>query len=124
MSSDSESSEFYLQHIIDEDNKYFDQNVEIDDILKTKKVEENKIKITNNKMTKYEFVRIIGTRLQQLTKDAKPMIKNTKGLTNKEIVLLEIKNNMIPIKIKRFLPDNTFEIWKVSELEKDHLFVD
>ena len=33
----------------------------------------------------------------------------------------ELKKNMTPIKIKRPLPNNTVEIWDISELNKDHL---
>ena len=43
------------------------------------------------------------------------MIKNTKGLSNNEIAQLEIKHNVIPIKIKRYLPNGDHEIWTVSE---------
>ena len=52
-------------------------------------------------MTKYELVRIIGTRIKQLTRDAKPMIKNIKGLSYYDIAILEkLKNNLVPINKK------------------------
>lgn len=73
-------------------------------------------------LTKYELVRIIGTRRKQLSLGAKPMIKVEGKLSINEIVDEEIKNNMIPFKIRRPLPDsNKVEIWEFEELEKSHL---
>ena len=75
-------------------------------------------KITKPKLTKYEKVRIIGERTKLLTLGAKPMvIINDSNLTSYEIALIEYEKNMIPFKIKRYLPNNTYEIWKFSELE-------
>jgi DNA-directed RNA polymerase subunit K/omega len=78
---------------------------------------------SKNKMTRYEFVRIIGERIMQLTKGAKPLIKNAKEsneFTYKEIAIEELKANMIPFKIRRFVKDH-YEIWKIEELNKKHL---
>ena len=79
-------------------------------------------RISINRMSLYEFVRLVGTRTKQLSMGAKPMIKNHKGLSSKEIAILELKNNTMPLIIKRPLPDNRYEVWKISELEKNHLF--
>lgn len=78
-------------------------------------------RISLNRLTKYEMVRILGERTKQITMGAKPLIKNTKHLTNEQIVNEEFKNNMIPFKIKRPLPNGKFEIWTLDELKKDHL---
>jgi DNA-directed RNA polymerase subunit K/omega len=78
---------------------------------------------SKNKMTRYEFVRIIGERVMQLTKGAKPLIKQNKQsmeLSYKEIAIEELKANMIPFKIRRFVKDH-YEIWKIDELNKKHL---
>ena len=88
--------------------------------LEMKVVEKSK-RLTNPRMTKYEMVRIIGERTKQFKMGAKPLIKNTDDLTYEEKALLELKKNMTPIKIKRPLPNNTMEIWEISELKKDHL---
>jgi len=75
-------------------------------------------RITKPKLTKYEKVRIIGERTKQLIKGAKPLVKiNDSSLTSHDIALLEYDNNMIPFKIKRPLPNGTYEIWKFSELQ-------
>lgn len=123
MTTESDSEDCIIQKIINNDNQYFHQDESIKDALSVKKIVNPEDKISTKRMTKYEFVRLIGTRVQQLTKDAKPMIKNTKGLTHYQIAELEIKNNVIPIKIKRHLPNGDYEIWKVSELDKNHLFL-
>lgn len=81
---------------------------------------ENSERITLPKLTKYERVRLIGTRAKQLSLGAKVMIKNTAGLNPIEIAKLELQHKMIPMKIKRVLPDNKIEIWKLSELDIDN----
>jgi DNA-directed RNA polymerase subunit K/omega len=78
---------------------------------------------SKNKMTRYEFVRIKGERIMQLSKGAKPLIRKNKQseeLTYKEIAVEEIKTNMVPFKIKRFVKDH-YEIWRIDELDKKHL---
>jgi len=77
-------------------------------------------RITLPKLTKYERVRLIGTRAKQISLGAKVMVKNTNGLSSIEIAKLELSYKMIPMKIKRVLPDNKIEIWKLSELELDN----
>jgi DNA-directed RNA polymerase subunit K/omega len=67
-------------------------------------------------MTSYERVRVLGIRAQQLNKGAKAMIKINQNLSVMEIAKLELEAGMTPLKIKRPLPNNTYEIWKISEL--------
>jgi DNA-directed RNA polymerase subunit K/omega len=84
---------------------------------------ENNKRISKNKMTKYEFVRLIGERTKQLTMGAKPLIKvnpKSEKLSYEEIAIEELKNNMIPIKIKRPV-NNHYEIWSIDELDKTHI---
>ncbi len=78
-------------------------------------------RISSNRLTKYELVRILGERVKQLIMGAKPMIKNYKELCYEEIAEHELINNIIPFKIKRPLPNGKFEIWSIDELTKDHL---
>ena len=91
------------------------------------KLAETNKRISKNQMTKYELVRIIGERTAQLTRGAKPLIKQNKKtdkLTYKEIAIEEIKLNMTPLKIKRLVITNDgyqHEIWHINELRKDHL---
>jgi DNA-directed RNA polymerase subunit K/omega len=84
---------------------------------------ENKNRITKNKLTMYEFVRIIGERTKQLTMGAKPLIKISKDsneLEYKELAIEELKYDMTPFKIKRFV-NGKYELWELNELKKEHL---
>jgi DNA-directed RNA polymerase subunit K/omega len=80
-------------------------------------VPDNK-RITINRLTKYEKVRIIGIRAKQIITGANILLKGIENKTPIEIAELELKHNMIPFKIKRRLPNDRYEIWKLSELEK------
>lgn len=86
--------------------------------IKTKYVPDDQ-RITKPIMTKYEFVRILGDRTQQIALGAKPMIRNYKEskLSPKEIALLEIKHKMVPFYLERELPNGNIEKWNVNELE-------
>ena len=113
-------------YVEDDTNIDFNDCIDIDDtpeINVSDIVIEPEKRISKNKMTRYEFVRIIGERVIQLTKGAKPLIKQNKQsteLTYKEIAIEELKANMTPFKIKRFVKDH-YEIWKIDELNKKHL---
>ena len=88
-----------------------------------KKIVDPKDRVTKNKLTRYEFVRIMGERTKQLTMGAKPLIKINKEseeLEFHEIALEELKLKMLPFKIKRPVVDK-YEIWKLDELKIDHL---
>ena len=113
------------EQYIEEDDTNIDFNdgydIAINDNVETY-TDPNK-RTSKNKLTRYEFVRIIGERVMQLTKGAKPLIKqNKKSLefSYKEIAIEELKVNMIPFKIRRFVKDH-YEIWKIEELNKKHL---
>jgi DNA-directed RNA polymerase subunit K/omega len=73
-------------------------------------------RITRPILTKYEYVRILTDRVKQLTLGAKPMIKNSKQYTHKEIAKMEIEMKVCPFKIERPLPNGQKEIFKLSEL--------
>ena len=81
---------------------------------------ENRISI--NRLTKYEMVRILGEREKQLTMGAKPLVKNYGILSYGKIAEAEFKLNMIPYKIIRPLPNGNFELWEFDELYKEHLY--
>jgi DNA-directed RNA polymerase subunit K/omega len=78
-------------------------------------------RITKNRLSNYEMVRILGERTLQLTMGAKPLVKNYDNLDYYKIAEEELKLNMTPFKIKRNLPNKKYEIWTLDELNKDHL---
>ena len=121
---DDEQNECLIEKTIEDDNEYF-ENVNDNDIkddTEEKIVPKNE-RISFNRLTKYEMVRILGERTKQLTLGAKPMVKNYKTLPYDKIAEEELKLNMIPFKIKRPLPNGKVEIWTLDELQKDHLLV-
>jgi DNA-directed RNA polymerase subunit K/omega len=126
---EDENNEVHIEDVEEEEIADVDVDVDVDidnninipseDIP----VIESSKRTSKNKMTRYEFVRIIGERIMQLTKGAKPLIKQSKEsetFTYKEIALEELKINMIPFKIRRFVKDH-YEIWNLNELNKKHL---
>src|SRR4029078_2920617 len=72
-------------------------------------------RITKNRLTFYERVRLISERKKQLDLGAKPLIKNYELFNSNEIAESEIVNKVIPLSIIRPLPDNTRELWKINE---------
>lgn len=103
-----------------EDTIEDNENSEIEEIVFKEYLKGND-RISSNRLTKYEMVRILGERTKQLTMGAKPLIKNHEGLDYDKISEEELKLNMIPYLIKRPLPNGKYEIWKLEELYKDHL---
>ena len=74
--------------------------------------------ITTPYMTKYERARILGTRALQISMGA-PVTADIGGETDPlEIANIELREKKIPMIIRRFLPDGSFEDWKVSDLRQ------
>lgn len=123
LESETEAEDCEIEKIIEDDNEFFnnDESSEIQEDNK-EKIIEGKDRKTNPRMTKYEMVRILGERIKQLTMGAKPLVKNILDISYQDIAVEELKNNMIPFKIRRPLPNNKFEIWELNELDKKHLF--
>ena len=73
-------------------------------------------RITSKYMTKYERARVLGTRALQISMNA-PLMVDRQGETDPlEIAQKELLEKKIPIIIRRYLPDGSFEDWKISEL--------
>jgi len=81
-------------------------------------------RISSNRLSKYEMVRILGERTKQLTMGGKPLVKNYEGLSYEKIAEEELKLNMIPYIIKRTLPNGKIEKWYLDELYKNHLLLE
>jgi len=94
-----------------------DEDFDFDEYFKDDDVIINKTgRVGKPILFKYERVRLLSDRSRQLAEGAKPMIKNTAGLSHKEIALLELKNKLIPLIIERPIPNSMPERWKLSEL--------
>lgn len=73
-------------------------------------------RITTKYMTKYERARVLGTRALQIAMCA-PVMVELEGETDPlQIAMKELKQRKIPIIIRRYLPDNSYEDWRIDEL--------
>ena len=77
---------------------------------------ENTAKITTHYMTKYERARILGTRALQIAMCAPVMVELDGETDPLQIAMKELKARKIPIIIRRFLPDGSFEDWPIDQL--------
>ncbi len=71
---------------------------------------ERKILIGPPKLTRFEKARICGARALQIAMGAPVLIQVTKDMTNPiDIALEELKKGVLPITIRRTLPDGTYQ---------------
>lgn len=100
----------YLQDIMDEEKQADDpkeRGVKIPDDQRS----------TTCYLTKYERARILGTRALQISKNAPILVDLEPGDTDPlAIAEKELRAKKIPFIIRRYLPDGSYEDWKVSEL--------
>lgn len=79
-------------------------------------VEKDK-RITPNRMTKFEFTRIISIRTTQIENGDKIFIEYDKSMLPMEIAIKELINKKLNFTIKRPLyGSGKFEIWHCNEL--------
>ncbi len=77
----------------------------------------NTDRITTPFMTKYERARILGTRALQISKNAPLLIVPDPGETDPYMLAeRELAEKKIPFIVRRFLPDGSYEDWKIREL--------
>ena len=111
----------------DEEEKEEEEQVDLEFIdvgeqqIKHKEVpanaEKEKERITTRFLTKYEKARIIGSRALQISKNAPIMVEPEPGEWDPlKIAEKELVERKIPFIIRRYLPDGSFEDWKVSDL--------
>lgn len=100
----------------DNDTDIFEQIDPEIELKRNLKVPDNE-RITIPKLTKYEKVRLLGTRAKQISDGSKVFIKSKKVRNAMDIAELELKHKVIPLKIKRPLPNGKYEIWSIKELE-------
>jgi DNA-directed RNA polymerase subunit K/omega len=60
------------------------------------------------RLTRFEKARIVGARALQLSMGARPLIDiPSESMSPREIALLELEEGVLPISIRRVLPDGT-----------------
>ena len=76
----------------------------------------NADRITTKYLTKYEKARVLGTRALQLSMNAPPMVEVEGETDPLEIAYKELRQKKIPFIVRRYLPDQSFEDWRLEEL--------
>jgi DNA-directed RNA polymerase subunit K/omega len=114
----------------DNDDKEFDiedvvvSNLKDNDIIDINQMEtllNSTDKKTSDKITKYEYTKVIGLRATQLS-HGMPALIDTRDLTEPyAIAIEEYKENKIPFIIKRPLADGeSYEYWRLGDLKKNN----
>jgi DNA-directed RNA polymerase I, II, and III subunit RPABC2 len=73
-------------------------------------------RITTPFMTKYERARVLGTRALQISMCAPIMVELENETDPLQIAMKELKARKIPLIIRRYLPDGSYEDWAIDEL--------
>ena len=73
-------------------------------------------RITSQYMTKYERARVLGTRALQISMNAPVMVDIGSETDALKIAMKELRERKIPMIIRRYLPDNSYEDWSLDEL--------
>jgi len=67
-------------------------------------------------LSKFEKAKVLGVRAQMLAGGADPLIQPPFPGTCYKIAVEELKQKKIPLMIRRYLPDKTFEDWRLEDL--------
>ncbi|KAF8782475.1 DNA-directed RNA polymerases I, II, and III subunit RPABC2-like [Argiope bruennichi] len=99
---------------LDEIEQNEEENFEV--LPSSEQPQMNQKRITTAILTKYERARVLGTRALQIAMNA-PVMVELEGETDPlQIAMKELKARKIPIIIRRYLPDRSYEDWGVDEL--------
>ncbi|MDH5447576.1 MAG: DNA-directed RNA polymerase subunit K [Candidatus Bathyarchaeota archaeon] len=69
----------------------------------------NKIKVGPPKLTRYEKARIVGARALQVAMGAPLLVEPSTFSNPIDIALSELESGVLPMTIRRELPDGTFQ---------------
>jgi len=119
---DLEGSEEELLVEDDEDDQYLEDIEDIEDNSDKKKKNIIKLKVmstnvTPNRMTTYEFTRILGDRARHLDNGAHPYVDVSNMTSSIEIAYTEIIQRKLPMTITRGLGGKTVDILRIMEMD-------
>jgi len=81
---------------------------------------EKKVLIGPPKLTRFERARIVGARALQIAMGAPILVEPQKALANPiDIALQELDSGILPITIRRTLPDETYQDIPLKWLQQD-----
>jgi DNA-directed RNA polymerase I, II, and III subunit RPABC2 len=79
-------------------------------VSKTKNADLKKILIGPPKLTRFERARIVGARALQISMGAPLLIEVPEGLrASVDLAMKELEGGVLPITIRRRLPDGTYQ---------------
>ena len=82
---------------------------------RAKKIPADK-RTTSPYMTKYERARVLGARANQISMNA-PVLVDLEGETDPlQIAIKELREKKLPLVVRRYLPDGSYEDWSCEEL--------
>lgn len=96
-----------------DDDMMDEENIQL---LDESEKQPNKNRITTKYMTKYERARVLGTRALQISMNAPVMVDIENETDPLKIAMKELRQRKIPIIIRRYLPDGSYEDWSIDEL--------
>uniref|UniRef100_A0A6C0DWU7 Uncharacterized protein n=1 Tax=viral metagenome TaxID=1070528 RepID=A0A6C0DWU7_9ZZZZ len=117
------NDDYRKNHILNFHNeclyKNFDEIKELCKVLRNKYgVIVDELHKTIPLLTKYEKTKVLGMRLKQLNSGCKPYISTTEKIIDNNIIAqMELEQKVLPFIIQRPLPNNTFEYWKLQDLD-------
>jgi len=77
----------------------------------------SQVKKTKPFLTKYERAKILGVRAQMISNGAIPLVTVPKHVSSTlEIAELELEQKVLPLFIRRRLPNNEVEDWRIKEM--------
>jgi DNA-directed RNA polymerase I, II, and III subunit RPABC2 len=75
----------------------------------TKTRESVTVKIGPRKLTRFERARVVGARALQISMGAPVLVDSAEIGSPIDIALLELEQNVLPMSIRRALPDGAFQ---------------
>ena len=117
------NDDYRKNHILNFHNeclyKNFDEIKELCKVLRNKHgVIVDELHKTIPLLTKYEKTKVLGMRLKQLNSGCKSYISTTEKIIDNNIIAqMELEQKALPFIIQRPLPNNTFEYWKLQDLD-------
>lgn len=74
-------------------------------------------RVTSKRMTRYETAKVLGARAQQIVNGAPVMIELDGEIDPLEIATKELKHWKIPMIIRRYFPDRSYEDWEIEDFK-------
>ena len=117
--TDSEGEEEEKKEVEEEEDEDDEEDEPIVENI-VLKVKERRVKITIPILTIYERTQVLAFRAQQIMNNSPVLVDVSKiegEITPYSIALLELSEKRIPFKVKRNMPDNTYELWNIEDFK-------